>query len=194
MRAEDSLEKLAHMLRANPCGQSGPDSCAANVETVIIGPRANTISPWSSKATDIAHVAGLEGAFVERAIEYSLPAGCADACVPLLCDPMLERVFDSWPSTKDLPGATGVLRGMLREYGTDELVRLNGELGLSLSPKEIAVLCKLYENLGRGPTDAELMMYSQVNSEHCRHKIFNASWEIDGVARPNTLFQMFVCI
>jgi phosphoribosylformylglycinamidine synthase len=169
-------------------------------ETAYVVPRVGTISPWSTKATDIAHICGLHAIKrIERGIEYELQfeVSAADAmrqaARALLHDKMTEQVFDSLeacaalfdhhqPAPMDL---VDVLDG-----GRNELVSANVELGLALSDDEIDYLLENYTRLARNPTDAELMMFAQANSEHCRHKIFNADWTIDGEDQDMSLFAM----
>jgi len=175
------------------------DLSAAAGERLLIVPRAGTISPWSSKATDIAHVCGLSSVRrVERGIEYRLSAarvlGGAQLrrLAPALFDRMTEmalldageaaRLFEH---TEPTPLATVSLSG-----GRAALVEANEQLGLALSADEIDYLLASFTQLGRDPTDVELMMFAQANSEHCRHKIFNAAWIIDGEPRGESLFAM----
>ncbi len=170
---------------------------AAWKETVLVVPRAGTISPWSSKATDIAQVCGLSWLRrVERGVSFCIegPAMLADAdlahLVPLLHDRMTESVLRSADDPACLfadgePRALGTVPRSLQS-----LNRANVELGLALSADEIRYLLESFETLGRDPNDVELMMFAQANSEHCRHKIFNAEFSLDGVAQPQSLFAM----
>src|SRR5579863_7040668 len=163
-------------------------------DRVLVVPRAGTISPWSSKATDIAHVCGL-GAIrrIERGIEYRIlerePLGPERlaALAPLLSVRMTEMVlFDPEHASRLFAhAAPGPLVRVKLGPGGAGLERANRELGLALSAEEIAYLREHYERLGRDPTDVELMMFAQANSEHCRHKIFNAEWSIDGRRREH---------
>ncbi|MFT7520431.1 MAG: phosphoribosylformylglycinamidine synthase, partial [Kiritimatiellia bacterium] len=164
---------------------------------LFVGPRPGTISPWSSKATDILHNAGLHQVVrVERGIAYNLPGLRSDhraVVIALLHDRMTEAVFpgtsaalvlfsahDPRPST-----SVDVLVG-----GAAALETANTTLGLALADDEIDYLVDAFTTLGRNPTDVELMMFAQANSEHCRHKIFNASWTVDGEAQDLSLFAM----
>ncbi|MGB6603402.1 MAG: phosphoribosylformylglycinamidine synthase, partial [Steroidobacteraceae bacterium] len=168
-------------------------------ECLLVAPRAGTISPWSSKATDIAHVCGLESLRrIERGIEYRLEAArplgrrSLNGLAAVLCDRMTEaaladpaevaRLFEHAPPR---PLARVALAG-----GRAALEAANRTLGLALSTDEIDYLLAAFAALGRDPTDVELMMFAQANSEHCRHKIFNAGWTIDGEAREQSLFAM----
>ena len=167
---------------------------------LFVVPRPGTISPWSSKATDIARACDLGPVLrIERGICYGLSVDgkIADAALmelgTTLFDRMTETVFVSADEAVALfeehrPAALAtvpVLAG-----GRDALVKANSELGLALANDEIDYLVENYRNLDRDPTDAELMMFAQANSEHCRHKIFNAGWVIDGETRSERLFDM----
>jgi phosphoribosylformylglycinamidine synthase len=158
---------------------------------LLVTPRLGTISPWASKATDIAHNCGFAGVKrIERGIAY-YTRGQVDAAK--LHDRMTESVLDSIDAAEQLfhhvapqPLTTvDILAG-----GRAALVKANGELGLALSEDEIDYLNENFVKAGRNPTDVELMMFAQANSEHCRHKIFNASWTVDGADQPLSLFGM----
>jgi phosphoribosylformylglycinamidine synthase len=167
---------------------------------LIAIPRPGTISPWSSKATDIAHACGLASVErIERGICYGLQfkhdaAGeNLAALTGHLHDRMTEAVIEDAAGARRLfethapsPMATIPL---LRE-GAAALISANRELGLALSDDEIDYLHDGYRSLQRDPTDAELMMFAQANSEHCRHKIFNARWIVDGEQQDKKLFDM----
>jgi phosphoribosylformylglycinamidine synthase len=162
---------------------------------LLVTPRLGTISPWSSKATDIAKNCGFEAVKrIERAIAYTLPnSALAERHAARLHDRMTESVLDTLEAAEELfhhvapqpLTSVDILAG-----GRAALVKANGELGLALSDDEIDYLIDNFTKLGRNPTDVELMMFAQANSEHCRHKIFNASWEVDGEPQPMSLFQM----
>ncbi|NCF72597.1 MAG: phosphoribosylformylglycinamidine synthase [Gammaproteobacteria bacterium] len=166
----------------------------------FVVPRPGTISPWSSKATDIAKACDIEAVDrIERGICYALNfSGKVDdqahkALLPLLFDRMTEAVFGDASQVEALfaaHAAAPVVIVPLAEHGRDALVTANSELGLALVDDEIDYLVKSYGDLDRDPTDAELMMFAQANSEHCRHKIFNASWVIDGERQEKRLFGM----
>ncbi|MGQ9425391.1 phosphoribosylformylglycinamidine synthase [Gilvimarinus sp. F26214L] len=162
----------------------------------LVVPRPGTISPWSSKATDIAHNVGLEMlGRIERGILYTVYSRgeAVGEVAPLLHDRMMEAVFDELSEAEQLfrdeaprPANTvDLLAG-----GREALEAANRELGLALAEDEIDYLVKSYQDLGRNPVDVELMMFAQANSEHCRHKIFNASWTLDGEDQSRSLFQM----
>ncbi|HEU0277745.1 MAG TPA: phosphoribosylformylglycinamidine synthase, partial [Rhodanobacteraceae bacterium] len=163
---------------------------------VYVVPRLGVVSPWSSKATDIAHVCGLAGV---RRLEHArvlLVDGVRelpDAARALVHDRMTETLlFDAARLAEVF--ATQPPRELRRvALGQDPVAALdaaNRDWGLSLSPPEIAYLADFYATTGRDPTDAELVMFAQINSEHCRHKIFNAAFTLDGVAQSLTLFKL----
>ena len=160
-------------------------------QLLLVTPRLGTISPWASKATDIAHNCGFAAIRrIERGVAYHTKSK-VDA--GRLHDRMTESVLDSIDAAEQLfhhvapqPLTTvDILAG-----GRTALVRANGELGLALSEDEIDYLVDNFTKAGRNPTDVELMMFAQANSEHCRHKIFNASWTVDGADQPLSLFGM----
>jgi phosphoribosylformylglycinamidine synthase len=168
--------------------------------SLFVIPRMGTISPWSSKATEIAFHAGLEPALrrIERGIHWFVEGeGLAQLPLETLAAPLHDRMTETVVS--DAAGAAALFREESpRPLGRVELEpdpvsaleAANRELGLALSGDEISYLADAYRGLGRAPTDAELMMFAQANSEHCRHKIFNASWVLDGEAQEQTLFGM----
>jgi phosphoribosylformylglycinamidine synthase len=161
---------------------------------ILVTPRLGTISPWSSKATDIAKNCGFDKLRrIERGTAYHAAGGARDALAARLHDRMTESVLGSIAEAEALfrhiapqPLTTvDVLAG-----GRAALVAANGELGLALSDDEIDYLVENFGRIGRNPTDVELMMFAQANSEHCRHKIFNATWTVDGKDQPLSLFGM----
>ena len=162
----------------------------------LVVPRLGTISPWSSKATDIAHICGLASVRrLERGVAYTVAGEIADeaALRRALHDRMTESVLEQAGDVARLfararPQPLGTV--VLGADGAAALERANREMGLALAPDEIAYLLEHYRAIGRDPTDVELMMFAQANSEHCRHKIFNAAFVIDGVAQADSLFQM----
>lgn len=180
----------------------GPSRVAESVEgfTQVIAPRPGTISPWSSKATDIAHICGLAKVKrIERVIEYTidLESPLSDEQSATLAvklhDRMTQVVFDSLEACDvlfrhDEPRPLTTVK-ILAE-GRAALVEANTALGLALADDEIDYLVEAFKKLERDPTDIELMMFAQANSEHCRHKIFNATWDIDGQAQEKSLFAM----
>jgi phosphoribosylformylglycinamidine synthase len=161
-------------------------------------PRPGTISPWSSKATDIAHRCGLSAVRrVERVQAFVFDREMNDtalaAAAGLLHDRMVETLVSSTQRLHELFAAAeprpGGVVPVLRE-GRKALEEANRSLGLALAEDEIDYLLAGYRELGRDPTDTELMMFAQANSEHCRHKIFNARWTLDGEAQSQSLFDM----
>ncbi len=207
-RALDAPESgiLERLLTYGP-RMEGPGSVSKNAsgvsaeagEQVIVVPRAGTISSWSSKATDIAQVCGL-GAVrrIERGIAYRVQAAQPlgrerlAALATALFDRMTEMVlFDTAAAAQLFDHASPKpLARVSIAAGRESLVSANKELGLALSADEIDYLLENFRRLGRDPSDVELMMFAQANSEHCRHKIFNASWVIDGQAQEKSLFAM----
>ena len=170
----------------------------ATGQCVWIAPRVGTQSPWSSKATDILHNTGFAAIErIERARVVSIASSSAidlHALAGVLHDRMTESVFFS--SSDELQAlfapreqkALGHIDVLGR--GAAAIAAVDRELGLSLASDEIEYLVAEFKRLKRNPTDVELYMFAQANSEHCRHKIFNASWTIDGVKQPRSLFQM----
>jgi phosphoribosylformylglycinamidine synthase len=152
----------------------------------LVVPRLGTVSPWSSKATDIVHNCGLTAVRrLERGVAYYV-ASNAPGIAALLHDRMTETVL---PSFED---AAGLFRQVPpRPLQTiKDIAQANAALGLALSEEEIEYLERAYGAMGRAPTDAELTMFAQANSEHCRHKIFNADWVVDGERQAQSLFAM----
>ena len=191
----------AQLERARSLLQYGPQrdlpaslasrSDAVRVATVV--PREGLISPWSSKATDIFHICGL-GKVVraERGVRWFAAPGMDESQVGRLYDRMteapmdeaaFERLFEAQPPRP-------LARIPVLEEGLPALEAANRDLGLALAPAEIRYLADAFAHLGRDPTDVELMMFAQANSEHCRHKIFNASWTIDYQLMDQSLFAM----
>jgi phosphoribosylformylglycinamidine synthase len=174
-----------------------------NANALLVTPRLGTVSPWSSKATDIAANCGLSAITrIERGVswELTLKKGCKpdmQAILPLLHDRMTESVlFDESEALKlfhhvEAPTfkSVDVLKGG-QAAGKRALAKANADWGLALSADEIDYLVENFTKVGRNPTDVELMMFAQANSEHCRHKIFNADWIIDGKKQTESLFGM----
>ncbi|OSC97422.1 phosphoribosylformylglycinamidin [Trametes coccinea BRFM310] len=181
-----------------------------NVAFVL--PRPGSVSPWSSKATDIAAICRLRDQVerLERGFAYvfttndgsEVTAEVVDRIAPLIHDRMTQVVQLSLPESEAIFAHKGASPLRTIDLVSDRdgnaarerLVAANKELGLALSSDEIDYLIGAYVTgstpISRNPTDAELFMFAQVNSEHCRHKIFNASWTIDGKAQDTSLFQM----
>jgi phosphoribosylformylglycinamidine synthase len=189
---DDRQSAILKQLLAYGSTQAGVDVPGARL---LVVPRPGTISPWSSKATEIAQRCGLsEVKRIERGIEYALDVDVplAASVKGLLHDRMTQTVLDgSTDPELFVPHEPKPLqRVAITEQGRDALVSANTELGLALSDDEIDYLTDSFQTLGRNPTDVELMMFAQANSEHCRHKIFNADWTIDGVEQAQSLFKM----
>ncbi len=197
-----TVERLGELLRYGDAHDApqGPGTL------VVVMPRLGTVSPWASKATDIAHNCGLPVHRIERVTEYRLtlkgpllgapkpldpPA--LHAVAALLHDRMTESIaLDRSAAAHlfdDQPGRPMVHVDVLGQ-GRAALAAANVEFGLALSDDEIDYLVQSFKGLARNPTDVELMMFAQANSEHCRHKIFNARFTIDGVEQEHSMFQM----
>ncbi|MCJ8296000.1 MAG: phosphoribosylformylglycinamidine synthase [Colwellia sp.] len=169
---------------------------------LLVTPRPGTISPWSSKSTDIAHNCGLAKVVrLERGIAYyvsfendaQLNAEQEAQLNALLHDRMMESVFNDFEEASKLFASSepGELTAIdIENGGKQALVKANVELGLALADDEVNYLFENFTKLGRNPHDIELYMFAQANSEHCRHKIFNADWTIDGVKQEKSLFKM----
>ncbi len=171
-------------------------------ELFLVVPRLGTISPWSSKATDIASHCALEAVerlergvafYVQKADGSALTQQEKQALLPLIHDRMTEMVLADFDAAEKLfrhfepaPFSTVDILGQ----GKGALEQANRSMGLALSPDEIEYLVENFTRIGRNPTDVELMMFAQANSEHCRHKIFNADWVIDGEKQDKSLFAM----
>lgn len=165
---------------------------------ILVTPRPGTISPWASKATDIAHNCGLKQVHrVERGIAYyiegELSAEQLAQATALLHDRMTEATHTELEAAAQLfrndspreMSSVDILGG-----GREALAAANIEQGFALADDEIDYLVENFKKLGRNPNDIELFMFAQANSEHCRHKIFNADWTIDGIEQPKSLFKM----
>lgn len=166
---------------------------------LLVTPRPGTISPWSSKATDIAHNCGLSQVVrLERGLAYYIQSDEMSGAQwqilsSLLHDRMMETVFTQLEQAEKLfsrQQPVPLKRIDILQAGRSALETANIELGLALAPDEIDYLMDAFQKLGRNPTDVELYMFAQANSEHCRHKIFNADWVIDGQTQPKSLFKM----
>ncbi len=195
----DALELLHSLLDADnaPLGAT-PDTRDLSI---LVVPRPGTMSAWASKATDIAHNSGLLAVTrIERATSWwatfegePLDASGLARLAPLIHDRMTQTIMPLAEARTRLFDA-GVKRSAMRVHlsrdGKEALLRANTTLGLALSPQEVDYLASAYASLGRDPTDAELMMFAQANSEHCRHKVFNSTWTIDDDPQARTLFAM----
>jgi phosphoribosylformylglycinamidine synthase len=186
---------LQRLLRYGPqLAEHDPDG-----SLLLAVPRPGTLSPWSTKATDIAHNCGLQKVVrLERGIAYYLSSvELSDDEVTragaLLHDRMTESLFSDFDEAEALfshAEPAPVCSVDVIGAGKPALFQANQGLGLALSDDEIDYLVESFQGLGRNPTDVELMMFAQANSEHCRHKIFNADWIIDGQAQERSLFNM----
>ncbi|MEW5770242.1 MAG: phosphoribosylformylglycinamidine synthase [Pseudomonadota bacterium] len=193
--AQDDLDFLCELLHARPHQPTKP--------AILVTPRLGTVSPWSSKATDIAINCGLSGiGRIERGVSWTLRAKKGRtpdlaAVLPFLHDRMTESVLADEAEAERLfhhvappPFKTvDVLKGG-KAQGKRALNKANKDWGLALSDDEIDYLVDNFTKAGRNPTDVELMMFAQANSEHCRHKIFNADWIVDGEKQAESLFGM----
>lgn len=195
-------ERLAELLHYGDAYEGPADDGLL----VVVMPRLGTVSPWASKATDIAHNCGLAIHRVERVTEYrltmktgflggakQLDASALHAVAALLHDRMTESIAFERDAARHLfdeqPGKPMEHVDVLGQ-GRVALEQANGEFGLALSDDEIDYLVDAFTQLKRNPTDVELMMFAQANSEHCRHKIFNAKFVIDGQEQPLSMFGM----
>lgn len=188
---EGTVDRLRDLLHAGAPGETGADD-----GLLLVVPRLGTLSPWSTKATDIARGCGLPGIRrIERGVAFHVsgPAWSEDAretVAAVLHDRMTQDVLGTHADGRGLfrhsqPRPLGRIAATV-----DALSSANRELGLALSDDEIDYLVGAYGELGRDPSDAELMMFAQANSEHCRHKIFNADWTLDGEPQSQSLFGM----
>ena len=172
---------------------------------IVVSPRLGTVSPWASKATDIAHNCGLAVHRIERLVEYRLALKNGLLSKTVLTTEKLEQVaallHDRMTESAMLEralalGLFSALQAAPMDHvdvlggGKGALDAANKDWGLALAADEIDYLVNAFTNLGRNPTDVELMMFAQANSEHCRHKIFNAQFTIDGVAQDKSMFGM----
>lgn len=207
--SEDDLNRLNGLLTYGE--PALPEQADGVVEEFVVIPRFGTISPWASKATDIVHNCGMAHIHrVERGVAYrinlkggilgtglgaakKLDAEQLQAVAALLHDRMTESVL------RHPDQAAGLFSSLEAKplesidvlgAGRTALEKANTDLGLAMSDDEIDYLLEAFTNAKRNPTDVELMMFAQANSEHCRHKIFNADWTIDGVAQDKSLFKM----
>ncbi|MCP4387237.1 MAG: phosphoribosylformylglycinamidine synthase [Gammaproteobacteria bacterium] len=187
--ADDQLQILNNLLTYGPL----MELASVEGQTFFVVPRPGTISPWASKATDIAHNCGLTQIHrIERGIEFCIDSS-SEIAPELLHDRMIEVVFtrlEDCAALFETHQPRPYAEVDTRQQGRGALEQANAELGLALSPDEIDYLTAAYAELGRNPVDVELMMFAQANSEHCRHKIFNASWTIDGSEQDMSLFAM----
>ena len=196
---ESELEVLGKLLTYGPRVPAALHGTPRG-QRILVTPRIGTESPWSSKATDIVHVCGLSAVTrVERGTVYFIEATAplSNADLAKLAAHLHDRMTESvWTDSLEPSGLfhdappRALRRVVLGEHGREALARANQQWGLALSSDEIDYLVQAFGKLGRDPTDVELMMFAQANSEHCRHKIFNAQFIIDGKPMPLSLFAL----
>jgi len=194
-------DRLAALLRYGE-----PAAGPSDGGLIVVVPRLGTVSPWASKATDIAHNCGLRVRRVERVTEWRLqpkggllggakPLSRAElaACAALLHDRMTESVMFERDDARHLfddQAGRPMAHVDVLSRGRAALAEADARFGLAMSDDEIDYLVDAFAGLNRNPTDVELMMFAQANSEHCRHKIFNASFSIDGAPQDRSMFEM----
>ncbi|RUO75757.1 phosphoribosylformylglycinamidine synthase [Idiomarina seosinensis] len=202
--SDQQRQVLEKLLTYGPDSTAGdaksdaPESSTEDARYILVTPRLGTISPWASKATDIAHNCDLTNVHrIERGIAYSLQGDLSGdelkQAAALLHDRMTESVLYHQADAEKLfekhqpkpLSSVDILAG-----GRAALADANIKLGLALADDEIDYLVENFNKLDRNPNDIELYMFAQANSEHCRHKIFNADWTIDGEKQPKSLFKM----
>jgi len=191
-----TLERATSLLNAGASDSPSQGS-------FYVTPRKGTISPWSSKATDIFRNCGLKGiARVERGIKFAVtlkngqpanafaaggrPAPAFEALFDKMTEGLYESIDDIFAEAPPRPGVSFDVLGR----GVEAIREANVSLGLAISEPEMQYLADSFKAAGRNPTDTELVMFGQVNSEHCRHKIFGAQFIIDGKKMPQSLFEM----
>ena len=162
----------------------------------FVGPRSGTISPWASKTREIIINVGIQDVHsVEKYLGYFIKEDISSSNLDLTClfDRMTQEIFMSTEDIASLwkaPNRKPLIHIDISGSAIDSLIKANQDLGLALSEEEINYLNRFYLSVKRNPTDAELMMFAQANSEHCRHKIFNAAWVIDSVVQEESLFDL----
>ena len=182
-----NLEELKNILDADVSTESF---------SFLVGPRSGTISPWSSKTEDIIKNVGVEDVDrVERFFGFNVSSFSdqSNLDLSLLFDRMTQSVYSNYESCTDFLNTDAqrhVSHINIIDGGIESLQKANKVFGFAMSNDEIEYLYDFYSKIARNPTDAELMMFAQANSEHCRHKIFNAKWTVDGVSKNNTLFDL----
>ncbi|MBI3902980.1 MAG: phosphoribosylformylglycinamidine synthase [Nitrosomonadales bacterium] len=203
LREELATENSALLDRLLSLDTSAGEPGGSRQLRLLVIPRLGTISPWSSKATDIAqHCALPQVERIERGVAYYLQTKNGKvlseaerrAVLPLLHDRMTESVLNSFDGVAEMIFQHGTPQPLcsvdILAGGNAALEAANRDMGLALSADEIDYLVENFNKLGRNPTDVELMMFAQANSEHCRHKIFNADWIIDDEVQAISLFGM----
>jgi phosphoribosylformylglycinamidine synthase len=195
--SKDEQHTLSSLLTYGPAANISTQKQNADL-SLVVSPRAGTISPWSSKATDIANNCGLSSiSRIERGVEYRFWGTNLSSHRQLIesaiHDRMTEMVLDNVEDASCLfiqSQAKPLQEVDILSQGRQALVDANNTLGLALAEDEIDYLQMSFEKLGRNPHDIELYMFAQANSEHCRHKIFNADWTINGEVQTKSLFKM----
>ena len=194
---EATRETVTRLLTYGP--PAGPEPEGAHLTSVVVSPRLGTLSPWASKATDIAHNCGVAVRRVERVTEYVLASEAPltedewVATADVLHDRMTESALPSRQAASallDEREAEPMERVDVLGHGRGAIEEADKAYGLALSDDEIDYLVDAFTGLRRNPTDVELTMFAQANSEHCRHKIFNADFVVDGDAKTRSLFGM----
>ena len=197
--ADDDAETVAQILDYGPAAENPATDQGEPTASLVVAPRLGTISPWASKATDIVRNCGIDLHRVERVTEYTLTLDAPlthdqwHAAADLLHDRMTESVLASRDDATEVfaeKDAEPMAHVDLIGEGPAAIERANTEFGLALSDDEVDYLVDAFTRLDRNPTDVELMMFAQMNSEHCRHKIFNADFVVDGEAQEKSLFGM----
>ncbi|MGQ8366315.1 phosphoribosylformylglycinamidine synthase [Glaciecola sp. 1036] len=190
---DEEAEVLANLLTYGPISSHEKEFS----QSFLVVPRTGTISPWSSKATNIAKNCGLSKVRrIERGIMYYFESSSQNAnsvLADLVHDRMTQDVIEDINKTSALfeeHSPKSVTSVDILNGGREALASANIKLGLALAEDEIDYLVENFKKLNRNPNDIELYMFAQANSEHCRHKIFNADWTIDGVEQPKSLFKM----
>ncbi len=191
----DETKRLCALLQ-EPGSEVGTKPPLVKDQQLFVTPRVGTVSPWASKALDIVKNCGFKGITrIERGVAFASnrKEGFDSVFRALLHDRMTESTHASLPTGAALFAATQgkpTQRIPVMSQGRNALVVANTELGLALSADEIDYLVAAFEKEKRDPSDVELMMFAQANSEHCRHKIFNGDWIVDGAAQDDSLFGM----
>lgn len=190
---QQDLAVLTGLLRYGAEESQRRDLIQSDHQLRLVVPRSGTISPWSSKASDIARICGLDKVIrIERGIAYRIDADKPNAADPFIHDRMTEEVVATTEVGYlfEVQAAGPLGQVDLLGQGTLALQIANMDLGLALTSDEISYLEDAYTELNRNPTDVELMMFAQANSEHCRHKTFRASWTIDDEEKDYSLMDM----
>lgn len=201
----NSLDEITQKTLAALLSYGEPAKSQTSGQLLVVTPRLGTVSPWASKATDIAHNCGLDVKRIERITEFRIQlkdgllskSVLTKSQIAAIADVLHDRMTESvMGSREDALGLFKELEPALMEQidvlqgGEQALQDANNRWGLALAEDEISYLVTSFTQLKRNPTDVELMMFAQANSEHCRHKIFNAEFTIDGQAQPHSLFGM----